>query len=161
MQQMNWNWIWNSKDGPRTISCDRIDSKYVIWTDNDFLFSVLPMGSLAFPGLYEHCTRLCGSKFCFLIWEKKPELFIDGISLEDGTEYRTRRNEILQKLLKCSLLQACAGLAAATLVALIHLLTRKGLYLIVPFLIGLAAIVLGIYRMIAVGKQINAGTDQK
>ena len=161
MQQMNWSWEWNSKDGPRTISCDRIDAKYVVWTDNDFLFSVLPMGSLAFPGLYEHRLRLGGSKFCFLVWGKKPELFIDGISLEDGTEYRTRKKEILQKLMKCSLQQVCAGLAAAALVILIHLLTERGLYFIVLFLFGLAEIILGGYRMIEVGRQINAGTDKK
>ena len=137
------SFIYKTNDGMHTVTLEAQGGKYAVWADNDFVKYVYLSSN---HWMNEEIVELFGHPCHILVCGHDPEVFVDGKSLSDGSEYTVRKNEI-HKAVHAStamLLGAGAGLIAV-FILILFLSDTPAEYASLPT-IGIIMLIWGVIR---------------
>ena len=105
---MERTWEYRAGEETHRVSLTAQNTKYVLWADDDYVTAVYPAAP---PRFVNEALELFGRSARFVEWNKVQDVFIDGVSLTDGSSYESRLAAISDSLKKDSLILLIAGIA--------------------------------------------------
>ena len=126
-----------------TVTLEAQGGKYAVWADDDFVKYAYLTSS---HWICEETVELFGCPCHILMCGSDPEVFVDGKSLSDGTEYTVRKNEIRKAVHTRTAMLLGAGVALiAVFILILFLSNTPAEYAGLPT-IGIFMLIMGFIR---------------
>ena len=126
-----------------TVTLEAQGGKYAVWADDDFVKYVYLSSS---HWMNEETVEFFGHPGHILVCESDPEVFVDGKSLSDGSEYTVRKNEIHKAVhARTAMLWGAGAVLIAVFILILFLSNTPAKYAGLPT-IGIIMLIWGVIR---------------